>query len=99
MEGGKVLGVTPRDIPIDKASVASGRRTFQIKKDGHAAATFSQGDSDGNTSTVVALAPETARTVKSPHASGGGGRAGSQGGGSKTPPPAPQGDSDIRLKR
>jgi len=99
IENGTVIGTTPLDIPVEKSSVAAVKRTFQIKKEGYAAATFAQGDADGNTSTVVALAPDAPRTVKSPHVSGGGGRASGQGGGSKTPSPAPQGDSDIRLKR
>ena len=97
-EDGVTLGTTPLDLTIDKSTVADGKRTFQIKKDGHVPGTWSQGDSDHNLSAVVMLAPESTRAVKSPSHAGGGGRSSNQGGGSKTPPP-PHGESDIRLKR
>ncbi len=98
-ENGRELGVTPCDIAIDKTSVASGNRSFQLKKDGYVAATYTQGESETDISSVVQLAPESARTVKSPHVAGGGGRPPNPGGGGKAPPPSAPGDSDIRLKR
>ncbi|MDF2695527.1 MAG: protein kinase [Labilithrix sp.] len=61
--------------------------------------TFTQGASETNVRQSVTLAPETARTVKSPpsHATGGAGRP--PGNSGSKPPPGPTSDSDIRLKR
>jgi serine/threonine-protein kinase len=98
IEDGRNLGVTPIDIPIDRAMVAKGARTFQLKKEGYAGTVFAQGSAEGDVGTVVPLAPETARAVKSPPHVAGGGKMAPPGGG-KTTPPVPQGESDIRLKR
>ncbi|MBX3192529.1 MAG: protein kinase [Labilithrix sp.] len=92
MEGERTLGTTPFEISIERASVASGPRTFAISKDGFVASHVDQGASDDNVHSMVSLAPDTSSAVKSrpqtkPTATG--------------TPPRPPGTStsDIRLKR
>jgi serine/threonine protein kinase len=103
-EDGKTLGATPIDLKIDRASIASGPRTFQIKKDGFLAMSFAQGPTaEPTVETIVPLAPDPTRTVKSgaPHNAGGAGVVGvgtKPPNTAKGPSPANTGE-DIRLKR
>ncbi|MBX3212698.1 MAG: protein kinase [Labilithrix sp.] len=99
LEEGKVLGVTPLDVPIERSSVATGARVFQLKKDGYTTTAFAQGASDADVVHAVPLAPETARAVKSGSSHGSGGGRSPASGGAKGPATGPAGESDIRLKR
>jgi eukaryotic-like serine/threonine-protein kinase len=92
-EDGHDLGVTPVVVTIERASVASGPRLFEVKKEGHAPITLTQGPADADLEMVVSLAPETAHTVKSPPP-----HVGKPAGTSGKPPANTQPD-DIRLRR
>jgi serine/threonine-protein kinase len=93
-EDGNVLGTTPLDIKIERASVKNGQRSFQIKKDGFLATVYAQKDSDSRVDETVTLAADPAKAVKTPHA--GSGKAATAPG-PKPQPPA--GGPDIRLTR
>ena len=104
-EGDKVLGDTPCNVTIERASIAGGPRTFVLKKDGFAPSQVVQGASTDNVHSVVALAPlapEVPSAVKSrPPASG---KPVAQGPPPVKPPATPAGAQtgtapDIRLKR
>ncbi len=99
-EDDRAIGETPVQIPIDRASVASGQRTFAVKRDGFLVSTVQQGPSDENVRSVVTLAPDPNAHVKS-HAG-----ASKQGGGASTagkqheqPAQSNTGSLDIRMNR
>ena len=95
-ENGVVLGVTPLQIAIDRASVANGEtRVFQLETSGYTTTAFAQGASDADVAHTVALTPETARTTKPRPAS----TAGTAKSPATSPAKGPAGESDIRLKR
>jgi hypothetical protein len=99
-DDGRSYGLTPTDVKIERATVANGTRTFQLKKDGYITTAVAQSaTNDDKVETTVQLAPEPARIVKAP-THGPGGAKQPAGGGTK-PPPAntQQGDLDIRLRR
>ncbi|HVJ91758.1 MAG TPA: PEGA domain-containing protein, partial [Labilithrix sp.] len=87
LENGRPVGVTPLDIPIERWSVTSGQRTFEIRKDGYATMMFAQGSMETNVATELILAPGEARTNKAPAR------------GARFAPAIPPGETDIRLKR
>jgi len=90
-EDGNVLGTTPIDIKIDRSSVATSQRSFQLKKDGFVTTVYAQKDADSRVEQQVDLTAEpTAKAGKTPH--GQGGKAAG-----KTPPVTT--GSDIRLQR
>jgi serine/threonine-protein kinase len=92
-EGDHVLGETPLEVTIERASVASGPRTFTVKKDGYIHATVTQGPSDADTKTMVALAAQPSKHPRSStHSSGGSAPA-------QTSKPQGNGGLDIRLNR
>ena len=98
-ENGKVLGVTPLDVAIERASVANGEtRVFQLETSGYTTTAFAQGASESDVSHTVALAPETARTTKvrpvSPAGTVSTAKSPANNAGK-----GPAGESDIRLKR
>ena len=99
-EGENALGTTPVKVAIDRASVASGPRTFVVIKEGFAPSHVVQGPSTDNVRSVVslaALAPEAPSAVKSRPPAG---KPGAQ----AATPPKPTSSAtgpglDIRLKR
>jgi serine/threonine-protein kinase len=93
-EDGNVLGTTPLDIKIERASVKTGQRSFQIKKEGFLATVYAQKDSDSRVDQTVTLAADTSKPAKTPHAVSG--KAATAPG---TKPQPPAGGPDIRLTR
>jgi serine/threonine-protein kinase len=90
-EDGTVLGTTPIDIKIDRSSVATSQRSFQLKKDGFVTTVYAQKDADSRVEQTVSLGPDPAtKPAKTPH--GQGGKAAG-----KTPSTTP--GSDIHLTR
>lgn len=65
-EEGAVLGTTPIDIKIERASVASAQRSFQLKKEGFATTVYAQRDSDARVEQTVTLAADPVKPSKSP---------------------------------
>lgn len=97
-EGDRVLGTTPMQLSIDRASVAKAPRTFVIQKDGYLATSVVQGSSHENVHLPVTLAQDPAQNVKSPAATDRrptGGTATV----ARPPPVQPPSGTDIRLKR
>ena len=94
-ENGNVLGTTPLDIKIERASVKAAQRSFQLKKDGFATTIYAQKDAESRVEETVALTAETPKGGKTPHA--GNGKSPTSPGGK--PPPAPAPGPDIRLTR
>jgi eukaryotic-like serine/threonine-protein kinase len=90
LEGDRELGPTPIEIPIARASVQGGPRTFVIKKDGFTSETVHQGWTDaGSAQARVRLATEPPSPPKvKPHHVGG-----------KSTGGKPPGAEDIRLTR
>lgn len=96
-EDGSVLGTTPIDIKIERASVKTSQRSFQLKKEGFVAAVYAQKDAEARVEETVTLAADGSKAGKTPHA-GNGKPPGNSGG--KTPPTNPGGSGpDIRLTR
>ena len=88
-EGETALGPTPLTVPIERTSVASGPRTFTVKKDGYAAATLVQGPSDDKqVKQMVTLTPDPRRSVHGTTPNPG-----------SHPVNTARGDTDIRLNR
>jgi serine/threonine protein kinase len=100
-ENDTVLGTTPLDIKIERTSVKSAQRSFQIKKDGFVTTVYAQKDADSRVDQTVTLAADPAKAAKTAHAGNGNKPAPSPppGGGKPPPPPAPAGGGDIRLTR
>ncbi len=109
-EGENVLGETPLKVAIDRASVASGPRTFVVTKEGFAPSKVVQGPSYESVRSVVSLAPavglapDGSSAVKSRPPSGGKPAGTATGTPPAKPPataaaPATAPGSDIRLKR
>ncbi|HEY8077981.1 MAG TPA: serine/threonine-protein kinase [Labilithrix sp.] len=97
-EDDRTIGETPVQIPIDHESVASGMRTFVVKKDGFLASNVQQGESQANVKSVVALAPDPSTHVKShPGATKQGG--GATTAGKQQPAQSNTGSLDIRMNR
>ncbi|MBN9162530.1 MAG: hypothetical protein BGO98_45785 [Myxococcales bacterium 68-20] len=95
-ENGVVLGITPLQIAIERASVANGEtRVFQLETSGYTTTAFAQGASDADVAHTVALTPETARTTRPRPTS----TAGTAKPPATSPAKGPAGESDIRLKR
>ncbi|HTQ42721.1 MAG TPA: serine/threonine-protein kinase [Polyangiaceae bacterium] len=94
LEGDQLLGTTPVQVTIDRASVRSGPRRFVLRLDGYAQYTVLQGDSTTNVESVallVASAPPTpsASATAPPRRA-------------PRPPaarPTPKPDTDIKLSR
>ncbi|MFO0735855.1 MAG: serine/threonine-protein kinase [Labilithrix sp.] len=93
-EEGNVLGTTPIDIKIERASVKAAQRSFQLRKDGFTTTIYAQKDADSRVEQTVTLSADPAKPGKTPHA-GNGKPATSPGG---KPQPAASGP-DIRLQR
>ncbi len=92
-EGEKQIGVTPIQIPIERASVRAQPRMFVLKKDGFVSANVPQGLSDESTvKQMVTLAPDPQASKPRPHT-------GPTGGGTKPAGARPGGGDDIRLNR
>ena len=109
-EGDNVLGETPLKVAIDRASVASGPRTFVLTKEGFAPSKVTQGASYESVRSVVSLAPvvplapDGSSAVKSRPPSGGKPAGPASGTPPAKPPataaaPATGPGTDIRLKR
>jgi len=62
-EGENVLGETPLNVAIDRASVSTTPRTFVVTKDGFSPSHLVQGPSPNNVRAVVPLAPASAAGV------------------------------------
>lgn len=96
MEGDKTLGVTPLSVPIERTTVASGPRTFIVKKDGFVSVNVVQGateDKQAKRMVPLAADPSAAASAKVKpvgHAATGARPAAKPAGG---------GDLDIRLNR
>jgi serine/threonine-protein kinase len=94
LEGDQLIGTTPMQVTIDRASVQSGPRRFVLRLDGYAPYTLLQGDSSDTVESIallVAAAP--------PSASGSGA---AQPRRAPHPPaahPTPRPDTDIKLTR
>jgi serine/threonine-protein kinase len=94
LEGDQMIGTTPVQVTIDRASVQSAPRRFVLRLDGYAPYTLLQGDSTTTVESIallVALAP--------PAASGSGA---AQPRRAPRPPaahPTPRPDTDIKLSR
>jgi len=94
LEGDQLLGTTPVQVTIDRASVQSGPRRFVLRLDGYAQYTVLQGDSTANVESVALL---VASAPPAPSAS------------AAAPPrrnprspaahPTPKPDTDIKLTR
>ena len=94
LEDGNVLGTTPLDIKIDRATVKTTQRSFQIKKEGFTTTVYAQKDADSRVDQTVKLeADPAAKPGKTQHA--GNGKPATNAGGK----PTATGGSDIRLTR
>jgi serine/threonine-protein kinase len=58
MEGETILGETPLRLTIERVSVATGPRTFNLRKPGYVASQITQGASDESVRSLVSLTPE-----------------------------------------
>jgi hypothetical protein len=94
LEGDQMIGTTPVQVTIDRASVDSGARRFVLRLDGYAPYTLLQGDSTTTVESIallVALAP--------PAASGSGAAQPRRAPRPPAPHPTPRPDTDIKLSR
>lgn len=88
-DDGSRLGVTPLEVPIERARASAEERSFVLKKDGFVTTSLRQGASpETRVERVVELAPEPKKTPARP-----------AGGARPVPTSAPAADRDIRLKR
>ncbi len=60
-EGERLVGITPAQIRVERASVSREPRTFTVKKDGFVTTSLVQGPSEGDVRSVVALAADSAK--------------------------------------
>jgi serine/threonine-protein kinase len=57
LEDGKVMGATPLDLRVDRATVANAPRKFVLQLPGYVPTAFEQGDSEADVNRLVTLAP------------------------------------------